>query len=132
LVNNGLIYEERLGRMFAVKIGPTFPDARKAYGDQLKNWDSVLEKITDLFMRVNDTEKAEIVATVLFAAQELHKKNTGGVSEEDVLKAVLAWKQRRKPPLDSEEIALTIRNLAALGWLDVAPSESLPVPEEVA
>ena len=58
LVNNGLIYEEHLGRMFVVKIGPTFTDAKKAYGDQLKNWDSVLEKITDLFMRVNDTEKA--------------------------------------------------------------------------
>lgn len=132
LVNNGLIYEEHLGRMFSVKIGPTFTDARKAYGDQLHNWDSILEKITDLFMRVNDTEKAEIVATVLFAAQELRRKNNGAVSEDDVLKAVLAWKQRRKPPLNPEEIALTIRNLAALGWLNVVSSESLPVPEEVA
>ena len=131
LVNNGLIYEERLGRMFSVKIGPTFTDARKAYGEQLQNWDLLLEKITDLFMRVNDTVKAEIVATVLFATQELRKKKNGGVSEEDVLNAVLAWKQRRKPPLDSKEIALTIRNLAALGWLNVISSESLPVPEEI-
>ncbi|MBI4358946.1 MAG: macro domain-containing protein [Candidatus Omnitrophica bacterium] len=133
LVNNGLIYEERLGKkMFSVKVGRTFQDARKAFDDQLKNWDSVLEKITDLFMRVSDTAKAEIVATVLFVANELHQKNGGKISEDDVLKSVLAWKQRRKPPLDHEEIALTIRNLAALGWLNVAPSRNLPVPEEVA
>lgn len=132
LVNNGLIYEEHLGRMFAVKIGPTFEDARKSFGAQLKTWDSVLDEITDLFMRVNDTAKAEIVATVLFAAHELHQKNGGKISEDDVLKSVLAWKQRRNPPLDREEVALTIRNLAALGWLDVAPSKNLPVPEEVA
>ena len=50
-------------------------------------------------------KKPEIVATVLFAAQKLHKRNNGGVSEDDVLKSVLAWKQRRKPPLDSEEVA---------------------------
>src|SRR5437016_4326963 len=29
LVNNGLIREEQLGRMFAVKLGPTYPDAAK-------------------------------------------------------------------------------------------------------
>jgi hypothetical protein len=47
-----------------------------------------------------------------------------------VLRAVMDWKQRRKPPLDEKEVAWTIRNLAALGWLDVRASQDLPVAEE--
>ena len=35
LVNNGLIREEQLGRMFAVKIRPTFADAHRAYMHEL-------------------------------------------------------------------------------------------------
>jgi O-acetyl-ADP-ribose deacetylase (regulator of RNase III) len=37
LVNNGLVREERLGRMFAVRVGHTFDDARKAYAGEIEN-----------------------------------------------------------------------------------------------
>jgi uncharacterized protein YwgA len=53
LVNNGLIREEQLGRMFAVKVGPTFVDARKAYLHELAQWESIIEKTTGLFMYTN-------------------------------------------------------------------------------
>lgn len=36
------------------------------------------------------------------------------------------WKQRRRPPLDETDVALTIRNLAALSWLKVSVSRDLP------
>src|SRR4030043_1453826 len=52
LVNNGLIREERLGQMYAVKVGPTYKDARAAYTDDLKRWDSGINKIVDLFVRL--------------------------------------------------------------------------------
>jgi hypothetical protein len=42
----------------------------------------------------------------------------------------MEWKQRRKPALDQEEVGLTIRNLAALNWLNVRASSDLPLPEE--
>jgi hypothetical protein len=48
----------------------------------------------------------------------------------DVLSAVMEWKERRRPPLKNEDVADTIRNLAALGWLDVSASTELPVPDE--
>ena len=48
LVNNGLIREEQLGRMFAMKVGPTFEDARKAYLSDLVKWESIIEKTADL------------------------------------------------------------------------------------
>ena len=40
------------------------------------------------------------------------------------------WKQRRRPPLNERDVALAIRNLAMLGWIDVEASTDLPVSEE--
>ena len=88
-----------------------------------------LEKTTDLFMRLN-TQQAEVVATVLFAAKSLQQTKKEHPSEGEVLRAVMDWKQRRKPPLDEPEVALTVRNLAALKWLRVTPSTNLPLPDE--
>jgi uncharacterized protein YwgA/O-acetyl-ADP-ribose deacetylase (regulator of RNase III) len=129
LINNGLIREERLGRMLAVKVGSTFEDARKAYAAYLRKWEPIIEKTTDLFMRL-DSNQAEVVATVLFAAQDLRKRKQHKPSERDVLDAVMEWKQRRRPSLDEPEVALTVRNLAALKWLQVSPSQNLPLPDE--
>jgi uncharacterized protein YwgA len=129
LINNGLIREERLGRMLAVKVGPTFFDARRAYAAYLRKWEPIIEKTTDLFMRVNSSQ-AEVVATVLFAAKSLQKTKTDQPSEHEVLKAVMEWKQRRRPPFNEQETALAIRNLAALRWLSVKPSQNLPLPDE--
>lgn len=42
----------------------------------------------------------------------------------------MSWKQRRRPSLNEAEVALAIRNLSMLGWLDVKPSPDLPIPEE--
>jgi uncharacterized protein YwgA len=129
LINNGLIKEEKLGRMLAVKVGPIFKDARKAYEGHLEQWERIIAKTADLFMRL-DTKQAEVVATVLFAAEGLRKSTEEKPSEREVLDAVMEWKQRRRPPLNEPEVALTVRNLAALKWLQVRPSTNLPLPDE--
>jgi uncharacterized protein YwgA/O-acetyl-ADP-ribose deacetylase (regulator of RNase III) len=129
LINNGLIREERLGRMLAVKVGPTFFDARRAYAAYLEKWDPIIDKTTDLFMRLNSNQ-AEVVATVLFATQDLRKRKQTEPSEREVFDAVMEWKQRRRPRLEEPEVALTVRNLAALKWLQVRPSQNLPLPDE--
>lgn len=129
MVNNGLIVEKRLGRMFAAKIGPTFEDARRVYENEIIAWDSKIEKVKDLFMRMN-TDRSEIVATVLYATSELEASKKRKVSEEEILDAILGWKERRNPKLDANEIAYAIRNLACLGWLDILPSKDLQISEE--
>jgi len=129
LIHNGLIREEQLGRMFSVRVGPTFQDARRAYESQIEQWEAIIDKTADLFLRVQ-TKQAEVLATVLFAADELAKARQEPPSEKDVWASVMGWKQRRRPPLGEEEVASTIRNLAALGWLKVKPSQDLPVSEE--
>jgi len=130
LVNNGLIREEQLGRMFSVQVGSTFEDARKAYLSDLEKWESIIEKTADLFMRMQ-TRQSEVVATVLFAANTLANRKKEQISEVDVLTEVMQWKQRRRPKLDDKEVAYRIRNLAALKWLKVKPSSDLPIPDEI-
>ncbi len=129
LINNNLLQEERLGRMFEVKVGPAFEATRRRYRSLLEKYTSVIEQTTDLFMRV-DTKQAETLATVIFTAVELKKNKESPVSEVDVLDAVMQWKQRRRPPLDKGMLASTIRNLGMLHWLDVKPDDRLPVSEE--
>ncbi len=131
LVNNGLIKEEQLGRMFSVKTGATFQDASKLYQHEIEDSKQVIERLTDLFLRINTTHQAELASTVHFAAQSLQKTNKEKPSETDVLNAVLEWKQRRQPAFDKGEVAKTIRNLASLGLLSVKPSEDLPMLEEI-
>jgi O-acetyl-ADP-ribose deacetylase (regulator of RNase III)/uncharacterized protein YwgA len=131
LVNNGLVREERLGRMLVLRSGPTYDDARRAFANDLAQWEPIIEKVTDLFMRMN-TERAEVVATVLFVARRLAEERKERPSERDVVDAVMAWKQRRRPALDRTVVASTVRNLAALRWLNVQASEDLPFPEAAA
>jgi uncharacterized protein YwgA/O-acetyl-ADP-ribose deacetylase (regulator of RNase III) len=131
LMNNGLLQEHRLGRMIEVRTGPTFRDARRAYAEQLKDYESAIRKTADLFMRVG-TNRAELVATIRFAYTELKRELETQPSELDVLQRVMQWKRRRRPPLSESEVASHIRNLAALGWIDVRASSKLPLPEDEA
>lgn len=129
LVNNGLIREERLGRMFAVRVGETFDVARRAYIDQLRQWEPTIDKIADLFMRMN-TKQAEVAATVHFAAKERKGHLESALTEKDVLDAVMQWKQKRRPPLDGKEVAITVRHLNILSWITAKVSNDLPITEE--
>jgi len=131
LVNNGLIAERKLGRMFTLKVGPTFEDAQATYMAHLEKWRERVENVADLFMRIRRTDQAELAATVHYAARTLGEANSRRITERDVLTEVMEWKRRRQPPLDAGKVALAIRNLAMLGWLDVQPSQNLPVPAEV-
>lgn len=129
LVNNNLLQEERKGSMFVVKVGPNFARLRNDFQQSISQWKPIVEKTTDLFLRMN-TDQAEVVATVIFAADALKKQRNSTPSETEVLDSVMQWKQRRQPPLEPKTVASTIRNLGMLRWLDVKPDTDLPVAEE--
>lgn len=129
LINNNLLQEERQGSMFMVKVGPNFERVRRDFQPALEQWKPIIEKTTDLFMRMN-TDQAEVVATVIFAADALKTQQNTVPTETEVLNSVMQWKQRRRPPLDISIVASTIRNLGMLRWLDVEPTADLPLPED--
>lgn len=124
LVNNGLIEERNRGRMFELSVGRTFEDAWNNYAPMLGDRDNDIERLVDLFLRM-DTKRAELASTVDFALLTMKKKDDETPSEEELLNEVMAWKKRHRPPYDENEVAETIRNLAMLGWLNVKPSEKI-------
>lgn len=129
LTNNGLIVERRLGRMLATTVGPTFQDAKKTYEEYLEEWKPKIEAVADLFVRMS-TDDAEVAATAHFSAGQLRKEQKRRPTEVEVLRYVMAWKRRRREPLKEVDVALAIRRLNMLGWLDAEPSKDLPVSDE--
>jgi uncharacterized protein YwgA/O-acetyl-ADP-ribose deacetylase (regulator of RNase III) len=128
LINNGLLTERRRGRMFNIRVGPTFPDAVVEFRQQLAQWRDAIAKVSDLMRRIS-TRQAEVASTVHFVAREL-KDRTGDIpTEVEVHDEVMRWKIRRKPGFDSQEVKEAVRNLALLGWLQVKPSPEL-LPED--
>lgn len=126
LVNSGLIVERAQQHGFQITVGDAYDTVSSRSVEVIAQWEEPIERVVDLFMRVRTTRDAELIATVMFAADELH--NTSEVvTEDDVLRSVQEWKQRRNPPLDDAEIAETIRNLAAQKWIEVEPCADLPV-----
>jgi uncharacterized protein YwgA len=129
LVNNNLLQEERFGKMFMVKVGPNFERVKMNYEPSLAQWGSIIDKTTDLFVRMN-TEQSEIVSTVIYSTDLLRKATKTPPEETAVLESVMQWKQKRRPPINQSTVASTIRNLAILRWLDLKPAVNLPLPEE--
>lgn len=129
LVNNGLIQESSYKNILLVSVGRTYEDAWKAYSEDINQWNGLIDKVADLFLRLN-TSEAEIVATVLYSARMLERTKQDMPTEQEVLDAVMKWKQRRKPPLAKESVADTIRNLAILDWIKVKASADLPLSQE--
>ena len=129
LINNGLIVERKRGQMFAAQVGSTYADARKGYESFLLRWKAQIARVVDLVVRM-DTDAAEIAATVHFAANRLREEHDRQPTEAEILNYVRHWKLRRRPPLDEGEVALAIRRLNVLGWINAMPSNELPVVEE--
>ena len=105
--------------------GFQYEESRKKYGSTIAEWEELIDKMVDLFLRL-DTGKAEVVATVLYVQKEL-QNNDMICSEKDILNEVMKWKQRRKPPINESEVSEIIRNLGILKWFTVEPSPEMLV-----
>ena len=129
LMRNGLIVEEKEGQRFTIKVGSHFESARQNYENVLGEWDDAIERVTDLFLRTHSTDEAELVATILFVAEELNARGDTP-SESEVFDAVQAWKIRRKWEVEPNEVGDTVRALVAHDWLFALPSPNLPVSDD--
>lgn len=127
MVNNGLIVERPQGNRIENRPGPTLEDARRAFAEETVRWRDEVERVTDLFLRLPSARKAEIAASVHYAATSLvnrkQARGQGAVEEDEVVTEVLRWKERRKPPPTPTEVASAVHTLAHLGWIDVVPSQ---------
>jgi len=131
LANNGLICEEKEGKMFRLSVGPNYNQVRVKREDAIEKYRKIINRTADLFARM-DTKQAEIATTIFYSTRQVKKqKKTSEVTECDILEYVMEWKKRRRPPYDKNMVASAIRNLAILKWLKVSFSDDLPVHNEV-
>lgn len=124
LQNNGLLSEERVGRMFETRVGPTYPNIANTLNGELAKWDKAITRVASLMARLSTTQ-CEIAATVHFAASRLASDSGNRPLAGDVIAAVEKWKIRRTPPLDHADIGRALVNLATLGWIDVEADETV-------
>jgi len=126
--NSNLIEEKTLGRMTAISVGSSYPSVRDKNQDSINTYEKKITKAVDLFSRIKNTEQAEEITTVLFAARKLKKsKNDLEVTEQDLHDYILEWKKNWNEENKKIAIADTIRNLEMLGWVRLQYSESLLV-----
>lgn len=124
LQDNGLVREERRGRMFEVTVGPTFAAAHVQVQDFLIQWREVVERVANLFARF-DNRQAEIAAAVHYTASTLGTRLNRAPFASEVLRAVEQWKISREPPFKHDKISQAIVSLATQGWIDVVPDASV-------
>jgi O-acetyl-ADP-ribose deacetylase (regulator of RNase III)/uncharacterized protein YwgA len=133
LMANGLLREDKRphGNMYVIRTGRSYTEGVAAYRQELNEWTAIIDRVADLFMRF-DTTQSEIAATVHFAATRLvTPRPRKRASELQVFEAVKQWKMKRKPPLRLPDVATTIRTLNVMGWVQLEPSKSLPLPRAV-
>jgi hypothetical protein len=130
MVHNGVLIERPAGRMLTVRPGPTFTEAAARYREAIEPYEAAIGRVVDLLVRL-DSRHTEIAASVHFAAGVLTAELCRRPTELEVLRRVQRWKQRRKPPLNETEIALAIRDLGALDWIDLTRSSDLPPGDEM-
>lgn len=127
LINNGLVEEQRRGRMFINVPGPTLADGQLVFKTELEGWEREINQVADLFLRVPTSRWAELVASVDYTAELLINQNkargTGRVQEQSVIEEVERWKKNRKPPPSRDDIISATRTLSFLRWIDVYPAE---------
>jgi O-acetyl-ADP-ribose deacetylase (regulator of RNase III)/uncharacterized protein YwgA len=130
LANKNWISESQLGKMTAIKVGPTYENDRREFRPQIEKFRSKIEKTVDLFSRIKSTDQAEEVATVIFAVQKLkaeRSKDLASVSEQELFDYILEWKKTWKEDEKKQaNLADTIRNLQMLSWVKLRFSKSLP------
>jgi O-acetyl-ADP-ribose deacetylase (regulator of RNase III)/uncharacterized protein YwgA len=124
--NRNWLHEQQLGRMIALRVAPEYGKDRSRYLDQIGHYQAKIAKTVDLFSRIKNTEQAEEVLTVFFAARQLKQsKRDGDVAEQDLYDYILDWKKSWRTDDKKHAVASAIRNLVLLGWLRLKISETI-------
>lgn len=123
--NNNLIIEENSGNMIRLIISDSYTDFRHKYIYILNKYIKQTNEAIDLFSRLKNTEQAEIVTTVLYAAKMMKKKNIT-VNERQIYEYVINWKKHWKTEDKEIAVSSSIRNLSLMGFIDAYSNNELP------
>ena len=118
LANTMLIYEEHKGQMDAIFTTENYVKMRENNKDLLNKYQKIIDKVTDMFTRIKNTEQAELYSTIIYAYNDL-KKEKKSIDEQELLNYILAWKNRWKNDEKLKFINEGIRDLTLLNYIDI-------------
>lgn len=124
MANANLIVETQLGQMISLSVADDVVIKREKFTEE--EWEAV-DKTVDLFARVKRTEQAEMIATVLYAYDQLasvHKQT----SDKELYDYVLDWKPHWRQEKDYE-LRDTIHNLAMLSLMKISHDNEMETTE---
>lgn len=125
--NANLIQETQLGRMTALIPANEYTQKRHEIRQRIAPYQKWITKTVDLFSRIKNTDQAEEVTTVIYAAKTLKvSQDAESVTEQDVLDYILEWKKKWQSETKQSSVISTIRNLQILGWVKLKYSDALP------
>lgn len=128
LANSNLICETQLGKMTAIRVGPQYETLKKQHKEIIQKYNNLIEKVTDLFIRIKNTDQAEEVSTVLFTIKKLRQESKRErIPEKEVFDYILQWKKSWDTDQKKVEVASAIRNLGMMRWIKTDYSKNLPV-----
>lgn len=119
LSNSNYIAEHPYGNAIITYVNPKIKLDKKSFSES----DLLLtDKTIDLFRRIKGANQAEVIATVMFSADELTK---GGKipTEDEIFSYVLEWKPKWKET-NMDLAKETIRELASSGWIKASFSDN--------
>jgi len=124
--NRNWLQEQPLGRMVAMRVTEQYEKDRVKYRETIQRNTAIIEQVVDLFSRLKNTEQAEEVMTVLFAAQQLRQAYPHQqIEERQLYDYILGWKKNWRGETKRRALASAIRNLVILGWMRLSFSDSL-------
>lgn len=123
--NNNLIIEKEEGKMIRTLVTDEYKEFSKKYSDIINKYRKQIDLTTDLFSRIKNTEQAEIVVTVFYANNAL-KKDDKKIDETQIYEYIINWKKNWNNRDKKIAISSSIRNLNAMGLIDIESSEKLP------
>jgi len=128
LANSNLICETQIGKMTAIRVGPQYKTLKEQHKKIIQKYNNLVEKVTDLFIRIKNTNQAEEVSTVLFAIKKLKQESKRErIPEKEVFDYILQWKKSWDTDQKKVEVASAIRNLGMMRWIKTDYSKNLPV-----
>jgi uncharacterized protein YwgA len=123
--NRNWLHEQQLGRMMSLRLAPQYSRDRNQFREQIERYQKKISKAVDLFSRIKNTEQAEEVMTVFFAARQLKQdKQNQTPTEQDLQDYILNWKKSWRTEEKKSAVASTVRNLIMLGWLQLEISDA--------
>ena len=112
LINNGLIREEKFGRVRAIKVGPSYASTRMIYESELEKWVPINERVAKLIIDVG-TRSMGVAATIHFIAINHEQKSGEKPTKEDIINQLHKWRHRKRFSLNEDKISQIMQQLEA-------------------